>query len=240
MAQIKINTSQNVEIGYSTASVLRRISSQIIDILIIISYVLIVLRINDWLNINDIAMMYIEFLPVAFYSFIMETFFQGQSVGKMLLSIRVVKLDGSQASLLSYFIRWMFRLIDIIISNGFIATLLVAASKNSQRLGDIAAGTTVVNLKKKHNFKYSIYQEIPDDYNLQFPDIEKLTEVDLKTVIDVLKLYDEQPSSSSRALLVKTKNAIQRKMGANSTLSEHDFLTTVVKDYNFWLRNEEY
>ncbi len=240
MAQIKINTSQNVEIRYSTASVLRRIAATIIDLITITAYCLLLIGIDDVFKIHNIVLIYIALLPVIFYSFIMESTSQGQTVGKMLLKIKVVKLDGTQASLLSYFIRWMFRLIDVSLSYGFIATISISVSKNSQRLGDLAAGTTVVNLNKKQDFKYSIYQKINDNYSLQFPEIEKLTDSDLKTVIEVLKLYEKEPSASSRALLEKTKNAVQNKMGIASTMPDLNFLKTIVKDYNFWLRNEEF
>ncbi len=235
MAQIKINTSQNVEIGYSLANLLSRIVAQIIDFAVIISYLFLIFWFLNYLNIFSDVVMYIVFLPVAFYSFLMESLFQGQSVGKMLLKIKVVKLDGTQAGLLSYFIRWIFRFADIFIGNGIIGILLIAASKHSQRLGDLAANTVVVNLNRKQDFKYSIFQSLDDDYQLQFPEVKHLSEEDIKTITDVLKFHDKERSSSSKILLQKTKNAILAKMGTESNMSEHKFLNTIVKDYNYFI-----
>ncbi len=238
MAQININTSQNVEINYATASLMGRIVAQIIDFLIITANVLIMLLINDYMTIYY-GIKILVILPVLLYSFIMESVFQGQSIGKMILKIKVVKLDGTQAGLLSYFIRWIFRIIDIT-AYGTVAIISIAVSKNGQRLGDIAAGTIVVNLKKKQDFKYSIFQALDEDYKLQIAEVEKLSEDDIQTIIKVIKNYDSSPSVASRGLLIKTKNALQTKMGIESSLSEYRFLTTIIKDYNYLVRNDEY
>ncbi len=238
MAQININTSQNVEINYSTASILARIVSQLMDYIVIAAYGMIVFFIVKYISVSDYVV-YPLFIPVLFYSFIMESLFQGQSVGKMILKLKVVKLDGTQAGLLSYFIRWIFRIIDIT-GYGAVAIISIAVSKKGQRLGDIAAGTTVVNLRKKQDFSYSVFQVLDEDYTLQIAEVEKLSEKDIKTIVMVIKNYKSNYSISSRNLLMKTKDAVQTKMGITSNLPAYKFLTTVVKDYNYLVINDEY
>ena len=125
MAQIKINTSQNVQIEYPIANVGIRILSQLLDYVFIFAYVMLVLFIiTGLLKINDGTIILLALLPVFFYSFITESFFHGQSFAKMILHIKVVKLDGSQATLLNYFIRWMFRIIDVALFYGIIAVII--------------------------------------------------------------------------------------------------------------------
>ncbi len=238
MAQININTSQNVEINYAIASIMGRIVAQLIDFFIITAYIILMILLQSYVSIHD-GILIIIMLPALLYSLIMESLFQGQSVGKMILKIKVVKLDGTQAGLLSYFIRWIFRLIDIT-AYGTVAIISIAVSKKGQRLGDIAAGTIVVNLKKKQDFKYSIFQALDEDYKLQIAEVEKLSEENIQTIIKVLKYYDSSPSIKSRKLLIKTKKALQTKMGIENPLSEYQFLTTIIKDYNYLVRNDEY
>lgn len=68
----------------------------------------------------------------------------GQTIGKRLLGVRVARLDGSEASAGAIAVRTLLRLIDGIFFYlvGLVAVL--ATGERRQRLGDLAAGTTVV------------------------------------------------------------------------------------------------
>lgn len=240
MAQIRINTSQNVEIEHPTANVGQRILSQLLDYVFIFAYIMLVSLVFGMLRINEMALMLIAYLPAFFYSFITESIFHGQSFAKMILKIKVVRLDGSQATILNYFIRWMFRIIDVGISYGFVAIITTAVSSKGQRLGDKAAGTIVVNLNKRYNFRNSVYKRISEDYKLQFPQVEFLTEKDINTINEVVNHYFKNPGMQSRKLLLKAKEAIILKTGIETSLESIPFLKTIVNDYNYILRNEDY
>lgn len=240
MAQISINTSQNVQIDHPTADVGIRILSQLLDYVFIFVYVMLIIFISDLIGIDGGYGILLILLPAFFYSFITESIFHGQSFAKMILNIKVVKLDGSQATLLNYFIRWMFRLVDVAISNGIVAILVVAISSKGQRLGDKAAGTTVVSLKKRYDFKNTIYRRISENYQMQFSQVELLSEEDISTVNEVINHYFKNPGIQARQLLIKTKEAITRKMGIETKLDSIEFLRTIVKDFNYMVRDDEY
>lgn len=241
MAQISINTSQNVQIEHPIANVGVRILSQLLDFVFIFAYTMFVFFVlSGLLNINDSAILMIALLPAFFYSFITESIFHGQSFAKMIIGVKVVKLDGSQPTLLNYFVRWMFRIVDVNIFYGVVAILSVAISSKGQRLGDKAAGTIVVSLKKRYNFKNMIYRKLSDKHQLQFPQVESLSEQDINTVNEVINHYYKNPGLQSRQLLIKTKEAIVKKTGIDTQMESIPFLRTIVKDYNYILRNEEY
>lgn len=240
MAQIRINTSQNVEIEHPTANVGQRILAQLLDYVFIFAYIMMISLIFGMLRINEMALMLIAYLPAFFYSFITESIFHGQSFAKMILKIKVVKLDGSQATILNYFIRWMFRIIDVGISYGFVAIITTAVSSKGQRLGDKAAGTIVVNLNKHYNFRNSVFRRVSEDYKLQFPQVEILSEKDINTINEVVNHYFKNPGMQSRQLLLKAKEAIISKTGIETSLESIPFLKTIVNDYNYILRNEDY
>ena len=65
---------------------------------------------DDWSRIAIIVSFY---LPVVFYSLIFEALLEGQTIGKRIMKIKVVKIDGYQASIYDYLVRWFFRLIDL-------------------------------------------------------------------------------------------------------------------------------
>jgi uncharacterized RDD family membrane protein YckC len=236
MPQIQISTTQNVQIEYSTANIGIRILSQLIDFTILFIYTVSILTITSSLKLSGPSILVI-LLPVFFYSFIMESIFHGQSFGKMILKIKVVRLDGSQASILQYFIRWIFRLIDTPFY-GLIGIISIVMSNKGQRIGDKAAGTTVVSLQKKYDFKNSIYRAVQDDYQVQFPQVELLTEKDIHTINEVMNHYMKNPDIQSRHLMVQAKQAIQKRAGIESAMDSLPFLKTILKDYNYILRNE--
>jgi len=75
----------------------------------------------------------------------------GQTIGKMALSIKVVGYDGKPIGMTRAFIRNLLRIID-----GFffylIGAILILVSERKQRLGDMAARDVVISLKKPGKF----------------------------------------------------------------------------------------
>ena len=155
MSQLSINTTQNVLINFTSASVGERIGAYLLDYLIKIAYGIVIYYIFFYLiGINSIirsmddwskAAVYIVMaMPVLVYSLVQESIMEGQTFGKKIVKIKVVKIDGYQASFGDYLIRWFFRVIDISISSGVIGLITMIVNKKTQRLGDISAGTAVI------------------------------------------------------------------------------------------------
>ena len=92
----------------------------------------------------------IQFIPVITfmgYHLISEIIANGQSWGKKVMRLKVVRLDGAEASLSDYLLRAIFHIVDTIFSAGSLAALMIATSQRKQRLGDMTAHTTVIKLK---------------------------------------------------------------------------------------------
>lgn len=129
----------------------------IVDLLIRVAYVIAILYL--FFNIFDLgyllngldewsvrAVYIILTFPVYIYPVVFESLMEGQTPGKRLMKIRVVKIDGYQAGFGDYMIRWIFRIIDVSFA-GIVGLISMVVSKNNQRLGDIASGTAVISLK---------------------------------------------------------------------------------------------
>ncbi|MBK9190352.1 MAG: RDD family protein [Crocinitomicaceae bacterium] len=150
MKTVDVLTSHNISIEYETASVMNRGVAAFLDLLIMGAYFLIILflsismGLNAWsLNLFTIVF-YALMLPLFFYSVLFEYLLKGQTVGKLAMGIRVVKLNGENATLSDYTMRWAFRIIDFWISAGSVAAIFIASSEKGQRLGDILAQTVMV------------------------------------------------------------------------------------------------
>ena len=77
------------------------------------------------------------------YFIVPESLF-GASFGKILNGLCVVRIDGAPVSFGSIVIRNVLRLVDVLPGIYLLGGLLVLISGSSQRLGDLAGGTTVI------------------------------------------------------------------------------------------------
>ncbi len=75
------------------------------------------------------------------------TYFEGssgQTLGKKVINIKVVKSDGSKCEYGSALIRTILRIIDNLPFLYILGIILIAATDKQQRLGDMLANTIVV------------------------------------------------------------------------------------------------
>lgn len=84
------------------------------------------------------------FLVLFGYPTLMEAFAGGRTLGKMALGIAVVAADGTPVTFVAATIRNVVRVIDLLPGVYTVGLVAVLATRRSQRLGDLAAGTLVV------------------------------------------------------------------------------------------------
>ncbi|MFY8068885.1 MAG: RDD family protein [Flavobacterium sp.] len=245
MTQLSINTTQNVNINFTAASVGDRILGQLLDSLVKIAYgimVYIIVQIFSLDNLFDgldqwsiIAIISVIGLPVMFYSLIQESLWEGQTIGKKLMKVKVIKLDGYQAGFGDYLIRWLFRLIDISVGNGVIGLITIVSSSKNQRLGDMAAGTAIISLKNNININHTIIQDINSDYLPTYPLVIKLSDNDVRIVKET---FETAVLQKDFVTLSKLANKISTVTGIKNTSgTDTDFIRVVLKDYNFYTQN---
>lgn len=149
--------------------------------------------------------------------------------------MRVVKLDGTQAGIGSYFLRWILTLIDYSFF-GAVGIITLMMNGKGQRLGDLAANTTVVKLKAETKLDDTILTATPVNYDVKFPQVSALTDKDIAIIKSVLDMNYKNPDIYLyNQMLQKTKAAVENKTGITSTLHPLTFLDTVLKDYNYLL-----
>jgi len=71
---------------------------------------------------------------------------RGQTFGMKLLRLRAISKDGRPASMMQWFIRSIFLIIDMLVF-GLVGLITMVCSRYRQRLGDHAAGTVVVSAR---------------------------------------------------------------------------------------------
>lgn len=233
--QLKIQTTQNVAIQYEIASIGDRLLAYLLDMLLVVVYALFIIFVIAPLELlPDGAYWFIYVLPIFLYDLLFEIFMNGQTPGKQVRDIKVALLDGTQPTLGAYLLRWLLRPLDFWLTYGSAALITILWRGTGQRLGDLAAGTTVIKLKQRVSLADTILTSVEDDYQVVFPQVDQLSDGDIEIIKEVLKNVNHLTDSKLRRTLVqRTRRSLESKMGIEAGMAAELFLETVLKDYSF-------
>lgn len=234
MKTIDIHTTHNVVIEKGLASVGQRVGAFVIDFIVLV--ILIVILTNMVLIPigSELLLGLGVSLLIFFFNLLMEIVFNGQSLGKLALGIKIVRLDGKELTFSDLFSRWSMRFIDIYMSLGAVAFLTIGASKNGQRIGDKLANTIVI--KKKDNSYFSL-EEIEKlrsakDFESGFYSVTRLSDTDVLLIKSTLQRVMKFPTEGNQNAITELSNKVADIMGLESQpMNDIKFLQAVMRDY---------
>jgi uncharacterized RDD family membrane protein YckC len=230
-------TGQYVNIQPTVASVGDRIFAQILDWIVLLAYLVMVIWIGveNHINSNWYFIITIGLIPL-FYTLLLEIFNQGQSLGKMLMKMQVVKLDGSSPTLGAYLMRWLLFIIDGPMT-GYMGLLVIILSRNNQRLGDLAAGTVVIKKQKYKKIQISLdeYDYLAKNYTPRYPQAADLSLEQIEIITRTLSVSQKDFALRVARLAgkVREKLNIERKETDDAA-----FLNRIVRDYQYYALEE--
>jgi uncharacterized RDD family membrane protein YckC len=232
MEQVSITTTQNVALDYEVATLGDRIIATLIDYGVYVVYwIIITIIVNifgGYGSYEDPFLWIFLSAPVLLYDLLMEWIFNGQSLGKMAMRIKVVKIDGTRPSIGSYLIRNLLRFVDSTLWFWTIGTFTILATGTGQRLGDLAAGTTVVRSVRRTRIYDTILHRIDPNYIPAFPQVHRLTDRDIATIKDVMIICSRTRNwNGLRDLSIRVKEVME----VNPNIPDFQFLNIVIKDY---------
>ena len=240
MAESTIITGQFVRISQTPASLGERLLALIIDYSLIGFYIfstaslLADLRFPHGFNL--IFLYCVIYLPAIFYAFLCETFNHGQSLGKRMMSIRVVKTDGSTPSISSYLLRWLLFTIEGPITGG-LGLFVALLNKNNQRLGDLAAGTMVIKEKNYRKIHVSLdeFDFLTKNYHPSYPQAADLSLEQVNVITRTLESGEKDRERRIGMLATKVKELLSVTPREGS---QENFLQTVLRDYQYYALEE--
>jgi len=248
MQTIRITTSQNIDIEYEVATLGDRFLGRIVDMGVIMGvyYVLYIVAIiiifgssgaaiqqgGGGIPTFIIAMLIVLGVVYTFYDLICEVYFNGQSLGKYAMKMRVVSLDGARPSISQFLLRWVFRVVDFLIGFGAVALISVAVSEKKQRIGDIVAGTIVIKTIPKAKLEQLFFRPTTDDYVPAFPEVTNLTDNDIGLVHEVISTFRLTGNSD---VVYNMSVRLQQHLGITCPreLNDYQFLEKIAEDYNY-------
>lgn len=261
MSIIQIATAFNIDLEFEIAEFHKRLLAYIIDYILMIIFLFSMKYLltagfsvdfeeNIGLDILAIS------VPMLLYSLLSELWMNGQTIGKKILGIRVISLAGGEPTLGQYILRWITKFFEwpflfgyIIFSKevlliytfitgllGIAVVIIIAITPKSQRLGDLAAGTVVVNTKSKLTVEDTVFMEInKTDYKVMFPEVMRLSDRDINTIKSVLTQANKR---SSYEMCNRVSMKVKDVLKITTDMHSDQFLEKLLEDYNYLATRE--
>lgn len=250
MSVAKLDTGFNIEVKFNLATFFKRFVAWVIDLMICWLYVYLVDSIFIYNNEYGLKVLFVS-LPVLFYHLGFEWLNNGKSPGKILMGIKVISADGGQPTFSQYLIRWSFRLVDfpfiilMLILLGqlpwytFVFSLLgflsVVFTSRSQRLGDLAAGTMVINNHQQSSWEDTVFVEIEENYTPSYPQVMKLSDRDINTLKSFIQVIEKNNDDD---LAARIADKIRQNLNIDNDRDNYEFLVKLLKDYNYYTQTD--
>lgn len=240
---IQIQTTQNVKLQYEVGAIGDRLLAYIIDFIIMLGMALGIALVYEYTvgfdtESTTIYGVLLIMVPFSFYHPLLEIFNNGQSVGKKLMKIKVIRLDGTEPTVGNYIIRWLTRIIEMFGIFG-LGLIVILINGKGQRLGDLAGGTTVAKVKKRVGLEDTLLAFVNENYTPTYPMAQTLSGRDIEIIKEVIFFFDQYNNFNVlNACGMKVKSLFG--MDPNKDLTPNDiFLRNVVNDYTYFKSLDE-
>lgn len=232
MNTIGIQTTQNVALNYRLAGVGTRIVAYLLDSLFLFALYILTLLFVFQTNLGPFVIFVM--LGIGWLYFLLfEIFTDGQTAGKRIMKIKVVRTDGSKPSIGNYLLRWIMIPLEFGIGSGAIALISIIITQKGQRLGDLLAGTTVVRITQSNINqlqKRKALISIEDDYTPIYPEAAEMSDEEILLIGKALKAFQR---NGARKPMENLAARLREKYGITKEDLPIRFLNTLQKDHAF-------
>jgi uncharacterized RDD family membrane protein YckC len=261
MATVQINTAFNVGLDFEIAPFHKRLFAYIIDFICLLIYLFAgKYFLYDVLQLTEERSMGIDIIfitiPMLLYSLLTELLMNGQTIGKKIMQIRVISLEGGEPTFGQFILRWITRFFEWPFLFGYIAfnpedllayilttrflgvavIIIILVTKKNQRLGDLAAGTVIVDAKTSLSINDTIFMNVnTENYKVLFPEVMRLSDNDINTIKTVVTQAKKNQNSD---ISYRVENKIKDVLKIESNLHSIEFLDKLLKDYNYLATKE--
>jgi uncharacterized RDD family membrane protein YckC len=249
MKTIEFISAQNVKIEYELANTGQRVAAALIDgiALLVLSIILNYTQLAFFSRADAGTLSVVNLvirLPWVIYFPLVEYFTNGQSLGKYVLGIRVVSLDGDTPGFKEIFARWAFRGDFVLISLdgtaflwlgfGILGAFYSFISEKNQRLSDVMAKTVVIkkNASKFYTLKNVLSIKNQENYEPTYPQVIQFTDEDMMLIKLSLNRLQKYKNDEVRDFVKELAHKSAELLNLPETPPKKvQFLKTLLQDY---------
>jgi len=243
MPSIDITTTQNVTIEYELSPLRFRMLAYVLDMMIVLGVYFMFLQLVMLITGDDfgdnmgwlMVLVLLPFLLFLVYHIFFEIWNIGQTPGKMAMGIKVVRLDGKDPDWSDVVLRATMHLVDTLFTFGVIGSILIKTTGKMQRLGDIAANTTVIKISSANlQFRLQDILNISsvDTYNPVYPQVKHFSEQDMIFIKTALTRVKQFPNNAHKDAIEDLVTHLMPMLELQTRpVNRIEFLKTLLRDY---------
>lgn len=249
-----VDTPENIEFAYAIAGIGSRFVAAVVDSVLIVALLtllgIVFGVIADAVDLLDSLLAAIggllSFAVFWGYYITFEMLWNGQSPGKRMAGLRVVRQGGRPITFVSSAIRNVIRIIDFLPLMYGIGVVAMFLDRHARRLGDLAAGTLVVRDRQAVTLESLTGQRaptllrspVPASADGQLVNLHLLNDQDYTLVQEFLQQRAELGSEVRRRLAAQLTSGLQARTGLPQDMTNPEqFLERFVAEYGL-LREE--
>ncbi len=252
-----IDTPENIEFAYDIAGIGSRFLAAIIDslligaALLILGIIVTVIGARDSLTRSTLGSVVaaigaiLSFLILWGYYIVFEMVWNGQSVGKRAIGLRVVREGGRPVTFVSSAIRNLIRIVDFLPAFYGVGVIVMFVDRRARRLGDLAGGTLVVKERRGVTLESlttpaAVPLTRPGEPALQptLQNIHLLNDQDYNLIQEFLRRRGELGRDARMRLGVQLASGLQARLGLPQGGDAERFLQYVAAEYQLLKRQE--
>ncbi len=251
-----IDTPENIEFAYHIAGIGSRFLAAIVDSLLLallqIAILFIVFVAGQQTdssmagNIFIAAWAILSFIFLWGYYILFEMIWNGQTPGKRIIGLRVVREGGRPITFAISAIRNLVRFIDFLPGFYGIGVLTMFVDSRARRLGDLAAGSLVVKEQRGITLESISRHTEPSDHSPRpadapdtplIPNLHLVTDADYDLIQEFLRRRGDLELASRQHLGAQLAYGLRARLGLPSSGDAELFLEHIAREYRVSKQN---
>ncbi len=240
--EIDLLTPEKTVISYRLGSLGSRVGAHILDLFIAgaisagVGFAIGMLALTGNPILMQLAGLSIPAIVVSFflYFILLEGLWNGQTLGKKAMSIRVRMVDGTAVTFQAALGRNLLRVADMLPNLYFIGMVAMFTTPRCQRFGDLVAGTIVTHEKRGEPIFTPAPHRLAGEHPFESAvgDLRGMTTEEYRVLRRFCDRYPELPGSIQQRMLVEVWRPIALRRGVPERPEVHPLLmaeATVMK-----------
>jgi uncharacterized RDD family membrane protein YckC len=251
-----VETPEQIELAYDIAGIGSRFLAALIDHILItmilsfscIGLTIVAVQLDLGLDESLVLGLFVlgVYLSLCAYFIFFETVWNGQTPGKRLVGLRMVRVGGRPLGFFGSAVRNFIRLADFLPILYGLGVMVMFIDKRSRRLGDIAAGCIAVRERKAMTLEALSAPTVAEQAvvaaaeRITIPNLSAIQRDDYDIVQEYLRRSASLSFDARRRLAMQLIDGLQRRLGypihsqggaALNLYEAESFLRMVVAEY---------